>query len=164
MSATASVRRTMVMVFVFASALHTLPTAAQSNTPDDVEPIRRATEHFLEVFGNLDWDGFRAVWSSEPTVFFPFNDAPERVTGKNAVEARWQRFFSEMPRRTAAPPYFRVNLRDLLIQRYGDAAIVTFNLGTTPGAVGRRTLVFVREKGEWKLAHLHGSPLADATR
>jgi ketosteroid isomerase-like protein len=156
MSTTASSLRALFMALGIAFAMHPASVRAQSNTGDESQKIRAATEHFLRVFGNLDWDAFRAAWASEPTVFFPFDDTAERVTGRAAVEERWQRFFSRLQRP------FQVNPRDLLIQRYGDAAIVTFNLGSGPGPVGRRTLVFVKENGDWKLAHLHASPLARA--
>ena len=39
----------------------------------------------------------------------------------------------------------------------GDAGLVTFTLGRRPGDVGRRSLLFVWESGQWKLAHMHAS-------
>lgn len=39
----------------------------------------------------------------------------------------------------------------------GSTGLVTFTLGRPPGNIGRRSLLFVREGGEWKLAHLHAS-------
>lgn len=129
--------------------------AGQSGSPD--EPIKRTTEHFLTVFQNLDWDEFRAIWSKDPTVFFPFDDTPERVTG-NAVEARWRQFFDDRRRQGGVPPYFQVTPRHLLVQRHGDTAVVTFDLGESPNPRrGRRTLIFVKEGDAWKLAHLHAS-------
>src|SRR5437588_4767265 len=74
-----------------------VPVAAgQSGSSDELESIKKATEHFLTVFQDLDWDQFRATWSDDPSVFFPFDDTPERVTGKAAVEARWRLFFDQM--------------------------------------------------------------------
>jgi ketosteroid isomerase-like protein len=131
-------------------------SAGQSGSSD--ERVRRATEHFLTVFQNFDWDAFRLTWSKDPTVFFPFVDTPERVTGTAAVEARWRRFFDDGRRQGGAPPYFQVTPRNLLVQRHGDTAVVTFDLGESPNPRrGRRTLIFVKEKDAWKLAHLHAS-------
>jgi hypothetical protein len=58
----------------------------------DVSDIRQAADHFLRVFANFDGEAFRATWSSEPIVFFPFDDTPETVNGRAAIEARFHRF------------------------------------------------------------------------
>jgi len=132
--------------------------AAQSRASDETAAVRRAAEHFLRVFEDLDWERFRATWASEPTVFFPFGDTPERITGRAAVEARWRRFFDDTRAQTPGPPYLRLEPRDLRVDQYGVAALVTFTLGgASVGSVGRRSLLFVKENGEWKLAHLHAS-------
>src|ERR1700760_1413155 len=55
------------------------PTTGQSARSDELDPLRRTTDYFLTVFQNLDWDAFRAIWSDNPSVFFPFQDTPERV-------------------------------------------------------------------------------------
>jgi hypothetical protein len=125
--------------------------------PDDLAQIRAAAEWFLRVFDNLDWESFRTCWSSEPTVFFPFEDTPERVTGQVAVETRFRRFFDEVRARTSGPPYLHIKPRELRVEHYGDSGLVTFMLGQPPGRLGRRTLLFVREHETWKLAHLHAS-------
>lgn len=148
----------VVVVLIALAAGYAGAVAAQSRSADETRAVRRAAEHFLRVFENLDWERFRATWASEPTVFFPFGDTPERVTGRRAVEARWQRFFDETRAQTQGPPYLRLDPRDLRVDQYGDAALVTFTLGGAGvGSVGRRTLLFVKENGEWKLAHLHAS-------
>lgn len=148
-----------ILVLLAAATISTLvvPTASGQSGSSD-EPVRRATEHFLTVFQNLDWEEFRAIWSKDPTVFFPFDDTPERVTGRTEVEARWRRFFDDGRRQGGVPPYFQVTPRHLLVQRYGDTAVVTFDLGESPNPRrGRRTLIFVKEGDAWKLAHLHAS-------
>ncbi len=136
-------------------------TASQSKGSDDVGGIREAAERFLRVFDNLDWEPFRANWTSEPTVFFPFGDTPERVTGQVAVEARWRRFFEEARARRPGPPYLNLKPRDLRTERYGDVGLVTFalelNVGGRQLPLQRRTLLFVREHDAWRLAHMHAS-------
>jgi len=124
---------------------------------EDVTPIRAAAEHFLRVFDNLEWEPFRASWAAEPSVFFPFNDTPERVTGRAAVEARFHKFFEETRVRTPGPPYLHLQPRELRVDRHGDAGLVTFMLGGPGERIGRRTLLFVLENGTWKLVHLHAS-------
>ncbi len=56
---------------------------------EDIVGIHEATERFLLALDDLNWEQFRTSWASEPMVFVPFGDTPERVTGRVAVEARW---------------------------------------------------------------------------
>ena len=138
-------------------------TASQAKAPEDLAGVRTAAERFLRALDDLDWEPFRASWASEPTVFFPFGDTPDRVTGRTAVEARWRRFFEEMRARRPGPPYLDLKPRDLRLERLGDVALVTFMLDGLSTADGRRlplqrrTLLFVWERETWKLAHLHAS-------
>lgn len=136
-----------------ASARHVTAT----DRSDDVEPVRAAAEHFLRVFDNLEWEPFRTMWAPDATVFFPFDAAPKRATGRTEVEDMFRRFFDQTRSTRPGPPYLHLNPRDLVVQRYGDTGIVTFMLGASGNRVGRRTLVFVREKGDWKVVHLHAS-------
>ncbi len=85
------------------------------STSVDVEQIRAAAAHFVHVFDNLDWDAFRACWASEPSIFFPFDDTPERVSGKTAVESRWKRFFDEARASRSGPPYLHLDPRELQV-------------------------------------------------
>lgn len=116
----------------------------------------QAAEHFLRVFDNLDWEAFNATWATSPSVFFPFRDTPERVEGQD-VAVRFRRFFDEVKATRPGPPYLRLQPQAFRVEVRGEAGLVTFTLGRPPGDVGRRTLLFVREAGLWKLAHLHAS-------
>src|SRR5262245_35775441 len=136
-------------------------TASAPKGSEDVVGIREVVERFLRALDDLDWEPFRASWASEPTVFFPFGDTPERVTGQAAVEARWRRFFEEARARRPGPPYLNLKPRDIRTERYGDVGLVTFTLELTVGGrqlpLQRRTLLFIRERDAWKLAHMHAS-------
>ena len=151
----------LLAVFAASALGQTSVTTSQSKASDDVVGIREAAERFLRVFDDLDWEPFRASWASEPTVFFPFGDTPERVTGQVAVEARWRRFFEEARTRRPGPPYLNLKPRDVRTERYGDVGLVTFTLELTVGGrqlpLQQRTLVFIREHDAWKLAHMHAS-------
>ena len=131
--------------------------------------VRTAAERFVRALDDLDWEPFRTSWASEPTVFFPFDDTPDRVTGRTAVEARWRRFFEETRARRLGPPYLHLKPRDLRLERLGDVGLVTFmldGLSTDDGRQlprQRRTLLFVRERETWKLAHLHASAASQPT-
>jgi hypothetical protein len=93
--------------------------------------------------------------------FCPFGDTPERVAGQAAVEARWRRFFDEARARRPGPPYLNLKPRDIRTERYADVGLVTFTLELTAGGrqlpLQRRTLLFIRERDAWKLAHMHAS-------
>ena len=124
-------------------------TASQSKAPEDLAGVRSAAERFLRALDDLDWEPFRTGWASEPTVFFPFGDTPDRVIGRTAVETRWRRFFEEMRARRPGPANQDLKPGVLRVVRLG--------------AVGRqlplqrRTLLFIWERETWKLAHLHAS-------
>jgi ketosteroid isomerase-like protein len=152
----------MLMLGSGISALAQAPpvAASRSEASTDLAGIRAAAERFLRVLDDLDWELFRASWASEPTVFFPFADTPGRVAGKGAVETRWRQFFEEA-RRGPGPPYLNLKPLDLRVERYGDVGVVTLmlelNLGGRQLPLQRRTLIFIREHGAWKLAHMHAS-------
>ena len=154
----------VVALVVVALALvlaHTSVTALQGSSGQDVAGIQAAAERFLRALDNLDWEPFRATWASEPTVFFPFADTSDRVTGPAAVETRWRRFFDDARARRPGPPYLNLKPRDIRTERYGDVGLVTFTFDLAVGGrqlpLQRRTLLFVLEHDAWKLTHLHAS-------
>jgi hypothetical protein len=135
--------------------------AVESKATEEVAGIRQAADRFLRALDDLDWERFRASWASEPTVFFPFADTPDRATGLLAVEERWRRFFEETRVRRSGPPYLNLKPRNIRTERYGDVGLVTFTLELTLDGrklpLQRRTLLFIREGNAWKLAHMHAS-------
>jgi ketosteroid isomerase-like protein len=122
---------------------------------DDTNEIQVAAEYFLHALDNLDWERFVACWSSDPSAFYP--DDETRVDGRAAVLTRFRTMFDQIPLRASGPPYLHLNPRNLRINRYGDAGLVTFMLLDKPGPTPLRSLLFVREAGAWKLAHLHAT-------
>ena len=136
----------------------TIGSSARDRTDQASEDVRAATDRFLVAFGNLDWEAFRATWSSSPTAFFPFSDIPARASGRAEVERQFQALFDEARASMPGPPYFKFQPEQLQVQSFGDSALVTFMV-KKEGRLSRRTLFFVREGGEWKLAHLHASDI-----
>jgi hypothetical protein len=55
----------------------------QDKSSEDLAGLRAAAERFVRALDDLDGDPFRASWAAEATVFFPFADAPDRVTGEH---------------------------------------------------------------------------------
>jgi ketosteroid isomerase-like protein len=54
------------------------------------------------------------------------------------------------------PSYLNILPEDLLVQDYGDVAIVTFHLRKT---TWRRTAVMRNVGGAWRVVHMHASPM-----
>jgi len=117
--------------------------------------ILAAARHFLRVLDDLDWERFAACWSSDPTAFLPGEDM--RLDGRAAVFTNFRALFDQIPPRAPGPPYLHLKPRNLRVDCHGDAGLVTFTLGDTPGPVPLRSLLFVREAGVWKLAHVHAT-------
>jgi ketosteroid isomerase-like protein len=118
---------------------------------DATSELRAAAENFVRALGALDWERFVACWSSDPTAFFP-GDAV-RLDGRAAVLARFRTMFD----RLSSPGSLPLKPRDLRVDRYGDAGLVTFRLVSTSGPTPLRSLLFVREEGGWKLVHVHAT-------
>lgn len=125
--------------------------------------LTSAANRFLKALDNLDWEAFQESWAKEPSVFFPFNDTPERIDGKTAVDQRFKTFFDEVKQKTSGPPYLKLAPKALSIKRYGEAGLVSFTLGGLSsvgglsGSIGRRSILLILQDGKWKVAHLHAS-------
>jgi len=146
-----------------AAALLASSAASAQSTAADSASAHRAAVGFLAAFDSVQWETFRGYFADDVTMFFPFPDTPARADGREAVEARFRRFFDaglaawSRSGRTGAPR-LGISPRDLRVQMAGDdAAIVSFHLGTTNPS--RRSVVFRRNAdGAWKVVHWHASP------
>ena len=122
-----------------------------------IEPV--VTE-FLTAFSNRDFARFVPFFSEDATMFFPPSAAAPtgRVRGRNEIEQTFRTIFAKYPLRTAGPAT-AIRPLDLLVEEFGDVAVVTFHLGSETSRQ-RRTLVLRRVAGDWKIVHLHGSASA----
>lgn len=114
---------------------------------------------YLDAFNRRDLAAFRATFADDITVLFDRPLSPERRDGRAAVETIFQRGFayyaatSTTPARPLPPPLVP---QDLLIQAFGDVAVISF-LVPTPSEVARRTVVIHRGPTGWKVVHIHAS-------
>jgi ketosteroid isomerase-like protein len=152
----------MVLAIV-AAVLLTVPvrvgaSRTAGSADADTAAVRTALTRFLTAFENLDWDAFRASFADDASVFFPVPEPPARADGRGAVEARFRVVFDGIRAgHPGGPPFHRLTPEDLRIDLIGAAAaIVTFHLRTAE-RLARRTIVFRRTAGGWKIAHLHAS-------
>ena len=126
----------------------------------DSASVHAAAQGFLAAFDSLQFDAFRGYFAEDMTMFFPFPQFPARSDGKAGVEDVFGRFMTaQRDARTKAgrPMVQGIAPRDLKVQMAGpDAAVVSFHLGAeaTPS---RRSVVFRRDAGGWKVIHWHAS-------
>ncbi len=129
----------------------------QAQTNDSVA-VQLSVEKFLSSFNSLQWEPFRQSFTDDATIFFPDWEEAQRKVGSKEIEKTWLQIFPEF-KDIANTLQLGIASREMMIQVYGQTAIVTFHLGNGEKYLGRRTLVMVKTKGEWKIAHLHASVL-----
>ncbi len=156
-------RYIIVLFLALAVLSHSAYAERQTSTQNktsradaDSLAVQKAAEDFIEAFNNLDWEKFSRSFSDDATVFFPFSQVPRRANGRTEVEAVFKSFFDELRKRKPGPPYQNIVPKDVNVQVLKDAAIVTFHLGVDD-PLGRRTVVFQKQKGKWLIVHLHAS-------
>ena len=133
---------------------------ATPSAPDrDVREVETALAAFLRAFDTLDLPAFIACFDSKVTFFAPTGRAT-RIDGRDAIADFFSGVFAQTKRESGRtqPPYMHLDPRDLRVQQTGDCAIVTFHLAESDG-IHRRTLVFARNHGGWRIVHLHASNL-----
>ena len=134
--------------------------ACASSAHDDQRDVRAAVNAVVSGLEHLDADATVAPFADDATVFFPDSaGVPERVEGKAAIRAVFQRFFDQL--RKGGTTSMTLRAQDLRADVFGDAAIVTFHLR---GAIlSRRTFVLRRIGGVWRVVHLHASNIRVAS-
>lgn len=126
----------------------------------DSAGVHAAAQGFLAAFDSLQFDSFRGYFAEDITMFFPFPQFPARGEGKAGVEEVFGKFMTaqrEARTKAGRPMVQGIAPRDLQVQMAGPgAAVVSFHLGAeaTPA---RRSLVFRRDPGGWKVIHWHAS-------
>ena len=145
--------RLLLSAFTFAMLLCCRAVPAQNN---DSIAVMKAAENFVTAFNQFKWEAFRSSFTHDATMFHPVWEQGKRRAGQQEIEATWIEVFPEFidSSNTAT---LNISPKELRIQVYGSAAIVTFHLGDGITRLSRRTLVMVKQNNEWKIAHLHAS-------
>ena len=127
----------------------------------DSVAVAAALRRFLTAFENLEWEPFRAAFADSATVFHPAANTPGRVTGRAAVDSTFRAVFADVRAHAAGgPPFHRLTPVDLRIQPLAPGVVlVTFELRNAE-RLGRRTVIFGRERNAWRIVHLHASNIA----
>lgn len=121
--------------------------------------VMQSTTDFVTAFNNFDWATFRASFTDDVTIYSPFWNQAKRIEGRGEVETFWLTIFPEFEDAKNTRK-LRITPKDIRIQLYGQTAIVTFHLGDGEKGISRRTLVMMKERKNWKIAHLHASSIS----
>ena len=154
-----------VLRFIAAPLCAALVVSAQTlATPSAPAAADESAEQtaiaFVEAFNALDVAWFDAFFADDVTMFFPPGPFPSaRLDGKKHVTAAFHRFF-EMAKEKGAT---RLNIQpaNLQVQDYGDLAVVSFEL-SGKGSIGRRSILFRRDQGSWRIVHFHASSVQES--
>lgn len=130
----------------------------QGQSNDSLE-VTKATQSFVKAFINFDWKNFRNSFSSDATIFFPSWEEGKRRIGRKEIEETWLEIFPEFIDSTKKFD-LKIDPKNIFMQLYSNTAIVTFHLVPKDNYLSRRTLVFIKEKEEWKIVHLHASSVS----
>ena len=133
--------------------------ATPSGSPLEKDSAEQTAIAFVEAFNALDPARFDAFFAEDVTMFFPSGPFPSaRVNGKKDVTAAFHRFFETAKEKGAT----RLNIQpaNLQVQNYGDVALASFELGVK-GSIGRRSILFRRNQGSWRIVHFHASAVQE---
>jgi ketosteroid isomerase-like protein len=122
--------------------------------------VMKAANDFVNAFNHFNWAQFRASFTDDATIFYPYWKPAKRIRGRREIENAWLTIFPEFGD-TNNTRKLQISPKDINIQLYRQTAIVTFHLGDGVSALSRRTLVMVKKKRDWKIAHLHASSVSE---
>jgi ketosteroid isomerase-like protein len=108
-----------------------------------------AMRDWMDALNSLDEARVVGAFAEDATAFFPTAQA-ERVDGKAAIGAVFREYFLANTKRTNIVP------EELRVQQRGDLAVISFNVHN-PSATSRRTFVWRRYAGGWRIFHMHAS-------
>jgi ketosteroid isomerase-like protein len=154
------IRVVQIAVLLF-SIMPAVPVSAQSTSKESQSSaeIERALSSFVTAFDNLDWPAFRACFSPTATVFHPAAPNIKRIDSPDQFEKAWLGVFARIKASSGrtAVPYMDLRPQDLQIEMLSeDIGLATFHL-VDGATISRRTLVFKKYPGGWKIVHLHAS-------
>lgn len=122
-------------------------------TRDTMNGIQGTLSRFIAAFSKLDLDGMLICFADDATSFVPITHQTTFLDGKDEIGNAFAKVISKI--RAAGLNSIKLDLEDIKIQRFGDAAIATFHI--RDGDLSRRTLVLRRVHDDWLIQHLHAS-------
>jgi ketosteroid isomerase-like protein len=143
------------------AALVLLALSAAASAAGAADQVAAATQAFYQALNSADGSA-AAKYLLPKGDSFPRNGGllqPEEATAEDAARALRASFASGLR--------FQVTIQHLEVKVYGTAAVATFYTeGTTIGrdksvahGTYRASYFWVKDHGQWKIAHFHISPL-----
>jgi ketosteroid isomerase-like protein len=126
------------------------------------ETVEQALARFVAAFEDLDWERFRKCFSENATIFHPAPPNIKRIDSPEQFDKAWLGVFDRIKKNSGrtSPPYMKLDPTDVRVERLSDnVTLVTFHF-VAGGTTSRRTLVFQRLSGAWKIVHIHASNLS----
>lgn len=120
--------------------------------------VMKFVNNFVTAFNHFNWTTFRQSFTDDATIFYPYWNQAKRIQGRQEIEKNWLNIFPEFVD-IKNSRQLQISPKDIHLQLYQQNAIVTFHLGDGLNSLSRRTLLMIKEKGSWKIAHLHASSL-----
>jgi ketosteroid isomerase-like protein len=148
--------RSPLLVFLTASLflVHTA-TGQSTRREKDSMLIEAKMKTFVDDFNNLNWEGFHASFDDDITAFLD-SDTLTLVKGRKGVEQVFKSLFDDVRQHAPGPPYLHIIPENMLVQVNDHSAVVTFHM-TRKNGISRRTFVWTKAKGVWRIVHINGS-------
>jgi ketosteroid isomerase-like protein len=126
-----------------------------------MDELESTLQSFLGSFSRLELENMIECFDEDATAFFPSEHKRERVEDKKSIRAVFLDVIAKV--RRSGVENMKLTSEDVKIQRFGDIAIVTFQIRSKD--LSRRTFVFKRELKSWFVVHMHASnaPIEDTT-
>ncbi len=118
-----------------------------------MDDIQGTLSRFITSFSKLDLEGMMTYFAKDATSFFPIAHRATFLDGKEEIGNAFAKVISKI--RAAGLNSIKLEIEDVKVQRFGDAAIATLHI--RDGDLSRRTLVLRRVHDEWLIQHLHAS-------
>ncbi|HPA27373.1 MAG TPA: nuclear transport factor 2 family protein [Acidobacteriota bacterium] len=116
----------------------------------------KALNEFIEALNTCDLERTMDLFYKNASAFFPFEEHPKRVEGKEEIRKAFKEFYDAVKKDKQGPRYMNIVPGDIRVEGNDQTAIVSFHVASGP-VTSRRTLVMSMIGGRWRIIHLHAS-------
>lgn len=120
---------------------------------------------FIAAFNSLDWPTLRSCLADSVSLFGPANPGAvslHRLDGRAAVERSFRAVFDAASADGAEPRGPDIRPQNVLLQQISGAALVTFEFERAEHSFGRRSILFSKQGGTWRIVHIHASNVTES--
>ena len=122
--------------------------------------LRVAVMAFLDAIDRVDLTALEPFWAEDATMYFPFANTPELIAGREAIQARFAKMFSDLKARGTGPSYIGFGIDSFQVLELDPGHAIVYAMLTFQGQLGRRTILCRTTPGAPRILHLHGSNFA----